>query len=82
MIADSLSGMTPLRELRKTSQPAKATILRIWDSGITINDDPVAWLEVEVHPPKRAAFRAKTKCLISRLDVPAIPARLFDSRAI
>ena len=70
MIADSLSGMSQVRELRKTGQPAKATVLRIWDSGITINDDPVAWLELEVHPTKGAAFRAKTKCLISRLDVP------------
>ena len=70
MIADSLSGMSQVRELRKTGQPAKATVLRIWDSGITVNDDPVAWLEVDVHPTKGAAFRAKTKCLISRLDVP------------
>jgi hypothetical protein len=70
MIADNLSGTTQARELQKTGLPAKATILKISDSGITINDDPVAWLDLEVHPAKGAAFRARTKCLISRLEVP------------
>ncbi len=70
MIADRMSGVTQIRELQQTGQPAKATILRIWDSGTTVNDDPVVWLEVEVHPDNGAAFQAKTKCLISRLDVP------------
>jgi hypothetical protein len=70
MIADNLSGTTQARELQKTGLAAKATILKISDSGITINDDPVAWLDLEVHPANSAAFRARTKCLISRLEVP------------
>ncbi len=70
MIADNMSGITQTRQLQRTGQPAKATFLRIWDTGTTINNDPVVWLELEVHPEKAAAFQAKTKCLISRLDVP------------
>jgi hypothetical protein len=70
MIADDLSGMAQARELQKTGLPAKATILKISDTGMTINDDPVAYLDLEVHPANGAAFRARTKCLISRLEVP------------
>ena len=70
MISDSLSGAGEARELQKTGLPARATILKISDIGITINDDPVALLEVEVHPAHGATFRARTKCLISRLEVP------------
>jgi hypothetical protein len=67
---DTLSGMSQTRELRKTGLSAKATILKISDTGLTINDDPVAWLDVEVHPAKGAPFRARTKWMISRLEVP------------
>ena len=70
MIVDSISGIAQTRELQKTGLPAKAVILKISDSGTTVNDDPVVWLELEVHPDAGPAFRAKTKCLISRLDVP------------
>jgi hypothetical protein len=69
-LTDALNGEGQVRELRKTGQPAKATILKISDTGVTINDDPVALLDVEVHPAKGAPFRARTKCQISRLEVP------------
>jgi len=70
MIVDGVSGISQTRELQKTGQPAKAVILRISDTGMTVNDDPVVWLELDVHPDAAPVFQARTKCLISRLDVP------------
>jgi len=70
LIVDSVSGISQTRELQKTGQPAKAVILKISDTGVTVNDDPVVWLDLEVHPDNGPEFKARTKCLISRLDVP------------
>ena len=70
VIINNMSGITQTRELQKTGQPAQATILKISDSGMTLNDDPVVLFELEVHPNNGAVFQAKTKCPISRLDIP------------
>jgi hypothetical protein len=69
-VVDSIDGVGETRELQKTGQPAKAVVRRISDTGVTVNDDPVVLLDLEVHPDAGAAFTARTKCLISRLDVP------------
>ena len=69
-VVDSMTGAELSRELQKTGQPATATITRISDTGMTVNDDPVVLLDLEVHPETGPAFAARTKCLISRLDVP------------
>jgi hypothetical protein len=70
MIADSLDGAALTRELRGTGRSTKAVVLKLSDTGMTINDDPVAVLDLEVHPDGQPAFTARAKCLISRLDVP------------
>ena len=64
-----MSGISETRELDKTGQPAEAVIVKIWDSGMTLNNDPVVWFLLEVHPEGGETFQAKTKCPISRLDV-------------
>lgn len=68
-VADSMSGVTMARELQKTGEPAEALILRIWDTGMTVNDDPVVGFALEVRPKGREAYQAETKLRISRLDV-------------
>jgi hypothetical protein len=40
IIVDSVSGVSQTRELQKSGRPATAVILRISDSGTTVNDDP------------------------------------------
>ena len=69
-IINDMTGISEVRELHQSGLPAQATILKIWDSGMTINNDPVVWFELEVHPDGETPFLAKTKCPISRLDVP------------
>lgn len=68
---DGFTGESQARALRQTGIPAWATILRIWDTGITLNDDPVIGMEVEVRPEEGEPFRATIpKSLISRIAIP------------
>jgi hypothetical protein len=69
-IVNRTTGVSQARELQKTGIPAEAKILELWDTGMTLNNDPVVWLVLEVHPKEGAPYRAKTKSPISRLDVP------------
>jgi hypothetical protein len=66
---DNMSGVGLTKELQKTGVSATAVILKISDTGMTVNDDPVALLDLEVHPENGEPFQAKTKCLIPRLHV-------------
>src|SRR4029079_1305326 len=62
-------GVMP-EELRATGAPAPATVLEVWDTGITINDDPVIGMRVRVEPADRPAFEATiTKTMVSRIAV-------------
>jgi hypothetical protein len=54
----------------KGGLPAQATILRIWDTGTTINDNPVVGFLLEVHPQNLPTYQAESKSMIPRLSVP------------
>ena len=54
----------------KDGTPAQATILRIWDTGTTINDNPVVGFLLEVHPQNLPAYQAESKSMIPRLSIP------------
>ena len=71
-MADRLSGESEARKIRASGQPAQAKVLRIWDTGITVNNDPVVGFLLEVRPDDRPPYQAETKALISRLDIPQI----------
>ena len=79
---DRMSGVSLAKELQATGVAAPAEILRLWDTGITVNHDPVVGLEVEVRPADRPAYRARIeKTLISRLDVPQFqPGKVIQVR--
>jgi hypothetical protein len=70
-IADRMSGVSEAKRLQGTGMPANARILEIWDTGITVNDDPVIGMRVEIARPDGTTYTAAIpKSLISRLDVP------------
>lgn len=70
-LIDSATGESEARLLRQIGIPAEAEVLRLWDTGTTVNDDPVVAMEVEVRPADGEPFRAVIpKTWISRLDVP------------
>lgn len=58
-------------ELRQKGVPAPAEILEIWDTGWTINDNPVIGMKVRVRPSDRPPFEATIeKTTVSRIAVP------------
>lgn len=69
--APILSGITN-RSVLRHGQPADARILQIWDTGTTINQNPVVRILLEVHPPGGSTFQAETERLIPRLQVPQV----------
>ncbi len=72
VVADRLSGVSQAVDLQRTGLPAQATIVRIWDTGMTVNDDPVVGFLLDVRPASGAPWQAETKQLVSRLAVPAV----------
>jgi len=79
---DRATGGDEARLLRRTGVPAEAKILRIWDTGTTVNDDQVIGMEVEVLPSGGEPFRAVIpRTWISRLDIPQFqPGRIVAVR--
>jgi hypothetical protein len=68
---DRMSGVAEVKELQQTGTPAEAVILRIWDTGMTVNEDPVIGMEVEVCPAEGETWNATIpKSLVSRIDIP------------
>ena len=68
---DRMSGVADSKDLQATGVAAEATIVKIWDTGMTVNDDPVIGMEVEVYPAEGEPWKATIpKSLISRLDIP------------
>jgi predicted small secreted protein len=72
-IANKMSGVTEARDIQAAGQPAKAVILEMWDTGITVNDDPVVGMRVKVDRGDGAPYDATiAKSLVSRVHVPQV----------
>ena len=56
-------------DLKASGEPAQATIIRIWDTGSSINDNPVVGFLLEVRPQNQSPYQAETKSLIPRISV-------------
>ncbi len=53
----------------KDGIPAEATILKMWDTGTSINDNPLVGFLLEVQPADQPAYQVETKKIIGRLQV-------------
>ncbi len=58
----------PDKQLLATGETAQATVVQIWDTGVTINDNPRIGLLLEVQPANRPAYQVKTAQTVSRLQ--------------
>lgn len=69
-IARSVGAAMP-EELVARGVAAPARILEVWDTGWTVNDDPVVGMKVRVSPGDRDAWEATIpKTLVSRIAIP------------
>lgn len=55
--------------LIKTGEQRNGKILEIWDTGVTINNNPQIGLLVEVKDKYGKTYQSKTKLVVSRLEV-------------
>jgi hypothetical protein len=62
----------PDKKLLEEGVAAQATIIKIWDTGITLNDNPQVGMLLEVQPPDKEPFRVEMKSIISRIALPQI----------
>lgn len=69
---DRQTGADLSRELQVTGLPATATVLEIWETGVTVNDMPVVGFRLRVRAAGRPPWEAETRALISILDIPRI----------
>ena len=60
------------QKLLLRGEPARARVLKIWDTGVTLNDDPQVGMLLEVHPENRPVFQGEAKRFVSRLSIPLI----------
>jgi hypothetical protein len=56
------------RRILKTGEPGTAKVLRMFETGVTVNDNPMVRLEVEVTPARGSSYITMTKVLVSRLN--------------
>ncbi len=70
-VADRFSGRRESCDILRIGKPATAVIVRLIDTGTTINNDPVVEFVLSVTPPDGNPYEAHTKALVSRLDIPA-----------
>lgn len=71
-IVDHYSGRTEACAILATGEPATATIVRLIDTGTTINQDPVVEFVLEVRPREGPDYEVHSKALVSRLDIPQV----------
>jgi hypothetical protein len=70
VLSPILRGMAEAEALEASGETAEATVLKLWDTGLTVNEvNPQVGLLLEVRPANRPAYQVKTKMLISRLQV-------------
>jgi hypothetical protein len=81
-VIDRMSGVAETKRLQKSGVAARARILEIWDTGITVNQDPVIGIRAEVTREDGTTYTVTIpKSLISRLDVPRFqPGAVVDVR--
>lgn len=65
-------GIKQTNQLIATGEAAQAKILKMWDTGTTLNDNPQVGLLLEIHAINRSPYQVETKCFVSRLKIPQV----------
>jgi len=72
LMMDSFTQENDAEDIRLHGLPATATVLKIWETGTRINNNPVVGFLLEVHAEGLQPYTAETKALISILMIPQI----------
>jgi len=71
-LIDHMTGEDQADLIRKNGLPATARVLELRDTGMTLNENPVVSMRVEVQADGIEPFEATMKALVGRLDVPRV----------
>lgn len=69
LVGSMLVGQVSNRAVLANGQPAEARILKVWDTGTTVNNSFLVRFLLEVRPPGGSIFQAEVEQLVSRLEV-------------
>jgi hypothetical protein len=70
-IVNKMSGVSEARAIQAIGEPARATVLQVWDTGISVGNDPVIGLRLRVERPGHSPYDAVIgKSLVSRVHIP------------
>ena len=69
---DYMTGEGEARRIRKEGERAEALIIEIWDTGMTLNDNPIVGFKLNVRPDNAESYLVETQGLISRLHISQI----------
>ncbi len=72
MLWKDFGSIQQTNQLLATGEAAQAKILKMWDTGATLNDNPQVGLLLEVHAADRSPYQVETKCFVSRLRIPQV----------
>lgn len=70
LIGSGMTASTRSQRVLAEGVPAQAIVLKLTDTGTTVNRNPLARLTLEVHSPNEAPFEAEMEKVLSRLEVP------------
>jgi len=71
-LIDRMTGEDQAALIREHGTAATARVLELRDTGMTLNENPVVSMRVEVHADGVEPFEATVKALVGRLDVPLV----------
>jgi len=71
-LIDSFTGDDVTRDIRANGLSASGRVLKIWETGVRVNDNPVVGFLLEIHAEGLEPYEAETKALISILWIPQI----------
>jgi hypothetical protein len=72
LVARTFLGWRRNRRLLRTGAPAQAKILKIWDTGVSVNDNPQVGMLLAVYPEDGMPYQAETRSIVSRLHIPLV----------
>jgi hypothetical protein len=69
---DQAKKYTGLTGLYQTGIPAKATVLKIEDTGMLVNYNPVVRMQLKVQPDYGVGFETTAETAVSKIAIPRV----------
>lgn len=67
-----LEGSAERNRILARGIPAQASIVRIWETGVRVNDNPQVGFQLHVYPANAQPYAVETAMIVSQLAIPRI----------